>query len=130
MQQTTSSNRDLPLFFAPFNAWEKAAKGVLTRQSDKKLIQSWSKDNQPAVTKVRMPRAKSAASFVARVKANAAHGVDWLRELGITGAAARDLKEDDVTEELLEDWADIVEENNASLAKESALVEDWPERVT
>ena len=119
----------MPTFERPFGSWEKKAQRFVTQLSDKRLIQAWSQANEPQISKVRMPRASSAQALVDRVAKNVTHGTSWLELLGVSGAAARNFKVEDATQDLVDDWMDIVVENNKELAEEQVLAKDWPQRV-
>ena len=65
-----SVGRSMPQFEKPFGTWEKKAKRFVTQLSDKKLIDAWTKSNEPRITKVRMPRASSSKALVERMAMN------------------------------------------------------------
>ena len=117
-----STGVKLPKFMKDmkYEEWERRMKTFLGSKRTKlgNLAYVWNKENMPGDAPDRLPKATTLETFVAKVKVNA-------RYCDLIGVTPR-LADSEIDEDLLEYWADTVEDNREAMKKHKLQVEMWP----
>ena len=100
--------------------WEDSMKTFIR---SKRLLSCWLKSNAPGFAPPRLPVATTATTFMAKVKVS----VEYCNLIeGVT----RTTTEDDIDEDILDQWAQVVERNRKSTKKHEDKLDSWPEDVS
>ena len=81
--------------------WEDSMKTFIR---SKRLLACWLKSNAPGLAPPRLPVATTATTFMAKVKVSVEY-------CNLIEGATRTTTEDDIDEDILDQWAQVVERN-------------------